>query len=108
MDGFLRQVVHRGAECLVLIRPYSTGFLASGLFFVLSLHRQPRRCRQKYSDAAVLLHLHVDSFVFADEDSSVVDLIPSASTSEALAEFPWVSRSTITHLRNAGLKVYLM
>ena len=45
---------------------------------------------------------------FADEDSGVVDLIPSASTTEALAEFPWVSSSTITHLRNVGLKVYLM
>jgi hypothetical protein len=45
---------------------------------------------------------------FTDEDSGVVDLIPSISATETIAEFPWVSNSTITHLRNAGLKVYLM
>lgn len=43
-----------------------------------------------------------------NEDSGVVDLIPSISATETIAEFPWVSNSTITHLRNAGLKVYLM
>jgi hypothetical protein len=46
--------------------------------------------------------------VFTDDDSSIVDLVPSPSTTEAFSEFPWVSRSTIAHLRHAGLKVYLM